>query len=482
MASTEKLTRRIEELEGVVKKCYSQIEILSEKVHYLEKKQSIPNRRACLNHHAVKRHQRNAKYDFDSSSSDGSFYAKQSKSKGLICSKEVYKEVLQENHKALVEDLDLNNTFVLDQLIVDDVVSMSDKERIRSKSTTKDKTRELLLKLATYGDEKFHKFCSAIELDNPSLSHRLRSSFRKKINGYDSDEELACCLFCKLRDHVDPSDVIDDLYANKVVNAKTTKLILNEKNPDIAWKEIQYHINGCSDHFNVLCEALTKKYHHIKNELHQTGICNLKCTCKEIIQKQRNNQDVSSSNRTSRTSLDSTVEVSGSNEVLYNIEENRDTNKQVDPTGEKRKYVSLESRLTQNLSRYLNDVEHRNEDYHDILPFDKIKFYSLPPRLCLKDGFRNQNNNMGRVGEENSEADESEVLSNLDSISTNIEKVSIGVDEKIQACEENDENMPKSEEYTELKIPGGSQSRQVFHRRAFKRRKRELNNDNMRFN
>ncbi|KAJ8318078.1 hypothetical protein KUTeg_003169 [Tegillarca granosa] len=84
MASTEKLTRRIEELEGVVKKCYSQIEILSEKVHYLEKKQSIPNRRACLNHHAVKRHQRNAKYDFDSSSSDGSFNAKQSKSKGSV--------------------------------------------------------------------------------------------------------------------------------------------------------------------------------------------------------------------------------------------------------------------------------------------------------------------------------------------------------------------------------------------------------------
>ncbi|XP_060064221.1 uncharacterized protein LOC132544616 [Ylistrum balloti] len=144
---------------------------------------------------------------------------------------ESYQTVLRENHVDLMNDLQLDSTQLLDQLVEDEVMCVADAESLRRIRNRREKTRTLLTQLAAYGPKKYDKFKNALRFSHQHLFKKLVKT-ESKHQGILPAEE---CVACKIARDVDIKDVVDHLYMAGVLLREDLQNVLQRHRRRESW-------------------------------------------------------------------------------------------------------------------------------------------------------------------------------------------------------------------------------------------------------
>ncbi|XP_069122869.1 uncharacterized protein [Argopecten irradians] len=216
--------------------------------------------------------------------SDGSLYGlpvKPCNRESPCHCEETYQTVLRENHVYLMNDLQLDNTRILDDLVEEEVICTANAESLRRIRNRREKTRKLLTQLAGYGPKKFAKFKNALRISHVHLFGKLEKT-ECQTKGIIYTEE---CLACKIARDVDINDVVDHLYMSGVIYKDDLENVLQRKSRRESWIIIFKCIKSIKDRgITVLRECLKDEYPHIAECL-RTETDYIKCYCRKAIEK-----------------------------------------------------------------------------------------------------------------------------------------------------------------------------------------------------
>lgn len=224
--------------------------------------------------------------DIDTSSSDGSFRMKLDVNDlPDACGASLYKEVLIQEHETILKDIDLNDTDILDRLISEEAITVSDAEDIRRGGGRREKARSLLLMLEQRGHDSFLSFLDALEPDyrhvHTTLKRSLSIMYKEKKHG------RLKCIVCKIIENVPPREVIDKCYTQKVIPTKVMRDINQCGDPKKGWEQLRPHIKN-EEAINVLADSLLPKFKGLREELDKfRELKKFSCFCKRLSIKRK---------------------------------------------------------------------------------------------------------------------------------------------------------------------------------------------------
>ncbi|OWF39740.1 uncharacterized protein LOC110464676 isoform X2 [Mizuhopecten yessoensis] len=224
--------------------------------------------------------------------SDGSTYNLQVKpcDRESPCQQEEpYQTVLRENHLHLMNDLQLDSTQLLDQLLEEEVMCTADVESLRRIRNRRKKTRTLLTQLAVYGPKKFEKFKQALRLSHSHLFEKLVKTESKDKSMFTTRE----CLACKIARDVDIGDVVDRLYSSGVLLREDVQYVLQRQSCRESWIVIfKCTKDAKSNGLSVLWECLKSKYPELAEAV-RTETEYIKCNCRKAMRSEKDNKQQS---------------------------------------------------------------------------------------------------------------------------------------------------------------------------------------------
>lgn len=126
----------------------------------------------------------------------------------------IHGEVLQENLKMLVRDMDLSDGFILDGMLQNGSLTDNETQEIRE-LTRADKSRKLVTILGRKNKNKFKKFLKLIDEKHfyPHIAKALRQSYEEKLNAQENHHKCVRCFIIK---KVDIKHILDHLCENHV--------------------------------------------------------------------------------------------------------------------------------------------------------------------------------------------------------------------------------------------------------------------------
>lgn len=163
-------------------------------------------------------------------------------------------------------------------------ISESDNEKIMMHSQRKDKIRYLIHRFRHYGPDKFELFLKLLRTEYPDLKSDLEKAYEEKTKLADQN----ICLFCKITQTVDMSDILDPLFEQNLINDFIVEHKLNcgSLPHNSLWSQLFQQLKGVSSITNckdVLVEALTPKYIEIANEVKCGNLPNVfACSCHKL--------------------------------------------------------------------------------------------------------------------------------------------------------------------------------------------------------
>ncbi|XP_056019888.1 uncharacterized protein LOC130054382 isoform X2 [Ostrea edulis] len=221
--------------------------------------------------------------DLDTSSSDGSFSIKMEDLPSACAN--VYKDVLVQEHENILNDVDLNNTDILDRLVTEDALTSSDIEDIQRQGGRRDQTRSLLLKLEQRGHDTFLSFVDAIERDYNYLHTSLKRSL--SIMCKEKKDGRIQCTVCRIIENVHPRVIIDKCYHQKIITAKVLNDINQCGDPRQGWEQLKPQIKN-GEAIGVLADSLLPKFKSLSCELRKMkDMSRLVCFCKRLSAKRK---------------------------------------------------------------------------------------------------------------------------------------------------------------------------------------------------
>lgn len=193
----------------------------------------------------------------------------------------LYKEVLIQEHETILKDIDLNDTDILDRLISEEAITVSDAEDIRRGGVgRREKARSLLLMLEQRGHGSFLSFVDALEPDyrhiHTTLKRSLSIMYKEKKHG------RLKCIVCKIIENVPPREVIDKCYTQKVIPTKVIRDINQCGDSKKGWEQLRPHIKN-EEAINVLKDSLLPKFKGLREELDKfRKLKKFSCFCKRL--------------------------------------------------------------------------------------------------------------------------------------------------------------------------------------------------------
>lgn len=196
----------------------------------------------------------------------------------------IHGEVLQENMKLLVRDMDLSNGLVLDEMLQNGSLTDGEAQEIRE-LTIGDKSRKLATILGRKNKTKFKKFLKLIKEEQfyPHIAKALSHSYEEKLN---TQEKHPKCVRCFITKKVDIKHILDHLCEKHVVDLQEMSYLIkgDRKDVDQFWHEIftkMAHPIFGENCVSVFAESLTEHYPHIAKRV--GGQHFLQCSCTSTI-------------------------------------------------------------------------------------------------------------------------------------------------------------------------------------------------------
>ena len=205
----------------------------------------------------------------------------------IYISENVQTGILRKEQSNLTEELDLEKDLI-DHLVQNGGIDISDSEQIQKISRRKDKVRYLLVRLHRYGPDRFEKFIMGLYETNPDIARRLQASYHSLRNEDNSGTQ---CLHCAIKQRVDIGDVVDKFFEYKLINIDFMEDYLHgTTSPDILWNHIYFNMKTSKADINPLhilrASMQSEKYQDIKKQLVDLPDTQRYLLCREL-QKRR---------------------------------------------------------------------------------------------------------------------------------------------------------------------------------------------------
>lgn len=196
----------------------------------------------------------------------------------------IHGEVLQENLKMLVRDIDLSNGLILDEMLQNGSLTDNEAQEIRELPRP-DKSRKLATLLGRSNKTKFKAFLRLIEEDEfyPHIANSLSQSYEKKLRAQGNHPK---CIKCFIIKTVKVKHILDHLCENHVIDLDEVSYLIKEDSRDVdkfwrdIFKKMEHPVFGESC-VSVFADSLTEHYSHIAKRIR--GQHNLKCFCASTI-------------------------------------------------------------------------------------------------------------------------------------------------------------------------------------------------------
>lgn len=196
----------------------------------------------------------------------------------------IHGEVLQENMKMLVQDMDLSNGLIVDEMLQNG--SLTDNEAYEiNKLTRPDKTRKLATVIGRNNKTKFREFLGLIAEERfyPHIAKALDESYKDKIYAQETHSKCVRCFIIK---KVNISHILDHLCENHIIDLDELGNLIEGNSSDVnqfwcnLFQSMSHPVFG-ENCVSVFADALKKHYPHISKRI--ASIQHLKCLCSSTI-------------------------------------------------------------------------------------------------------------------------------------------------------------------------------------------------------
>lgn len=202
----------------------------------------------------------------------------------------LHDEVLRENLPLMVDDMEIQRTDLLNELIEDDVISSDEGSTIRKAGNRQAQTRNLLSIISKRSSKKFEIFLKRLgERNNyPPIANTLKKHYNRKKNEYfQLRSKSGRCLACTIIHKVNLDDVIDMLIKYGVVDWNFLNQRRKSHNGISDWMHVFERIESVSPSqrimfINCMCLALQKKHTEIAEMLTRGYEHHFHCYCKPL--------------------------------------------------------------------------------------------------------------------------------------------------------------------------------------------------------
>nr|XP_022326599.1 uncharacterized protein LOC111126346 isoform X1 [Crassostrea virginica] len=205
---------------------------------------------------------------------------------GISEMEDIHCECIQENLESLSEDINLQQSYLLDELIQNECLTENEATEIRKYPKRKDQNRKLAITIGKRSRVKFSSFVEVMKRTEnyPHVAEKLESSYKAKTEEFRERQE---CVHCYIIRNVNMSDIIETLCSQKVVNLSFLDKVISCSEHDTGqwkklWSKLIYLLNHSDDDKfrEVFKESLRKKYEHISNKI--VAKKHIKCRCRKI--------------------------------------------------------------------------------------------------------------------------------------------------------------------------------------------------------
>ncbi|XP_061173258.1 uncharacterized protein LOC133182426 [Saccostrea echinata] len=216
----------------------------------------------------------------------------------------IHSEVLQENIRMLVRDMDLSNGLITDEIL--QIGCLTEDEVHEMKNLSKqDQIRKLTSVLGRNNKSKFFKFLEVISKQEfyPHVEKLLKESYEKKLKENEKHYDTKC-IRCFLVQKVEIKRIMDFLCEHQFIGLPDIEDAIkgDRTNADNFWghvfQKIFDPINGES-YCSVFKEALQDHYPHIARKIHCQN--HLKCCCRSDLSKSYPSGSIGDSSEISTT-------------------------------------------------------------------------------------------------------------------------------------------------------------------------------------
>lgn len=196
----------------------------------------------------------------------------------------IHGEVLQENLKMLVTDMDLSNGLLLDEMLQNG--SLTDNEAQEIKELPRpDKTRKLTTLLGQSNKSKFQNFLKLIKEEEffPRIAYILSQSYDEKLRSQRKRSECTKCFIIK---NVNVKHIMDHLCENHIIGLHEVSYLIkgDSRAVDQFWRDIfkkmEHPVFG-ENCVSVFADSLKIHYPHIAKKIE--GVRHMKCLCTATI-------------------------------------------------------------------------------------------------------------------------------------------------------------------------------------------------------
>lgn len=196
----------------------------------------------------------------------------------------IHGEVLQENLKMLVRDMDLSNGLIIDEMLQNGSLTDNEAQEIKELSRP-DKTRKLATVLGRSNKTKFKNFLRLIEENEfyPHIANILSQSYEKKLRAQGNHPNCTRCFIIK---NVSVKHILDHLCENHVIGLHEVSYLIKGDSRDVdkfwcdIFKKMEHPIFG-ENCVSVFADSLKTHYPHIAKRV--GGNRHMKCLCTATI-------------------------------------------------------------------------------------------------------------------------------------------------------------------------------------------------------
>lgn len=194
----------------------------------------------------------------------------------------IHGDVLQENMKMLVQDMDLSNGLILDELLQNGSLTDNEAQEI-GKLSRPDKTRKLATVIGRNNKTKFREFLGLIAEKHfyPHIAKSLGQSYEEKLK---AQEKYSKCVRCFIIKKVNIKHILDHLCENRMIDLQEMGNYIKGDNTDQFWCQIfqkMSHPVFGENCVSVFINSLKEHYPHIAKKI--GGKHHLTCFCSSAI-------------------------------------------------------------------------------------------------------------------------------------------------------------------------------------------------------
>ncbi len=159
-------------------------------------------------------------------------------------------------------------------LIQEDILSVSDEEKILSHDTRKNQAREMVLKLRRCSSSQFLTFMTHLQ------SEHLDQDWHTSVDD-DTGESVSLehCIMCDVIKIVEVDDIIDNVYQRGLLDSASFEIIWKAETNKDKWHSLLDKLPNNYEGIQTLVALLSKKYATLSQRLASSQQSSFECNC-----------------------------------------------------------------------------------------------------------------------------------------------------------------------------------------------------------